>query len=71
MKGLAPGLYRIWWRDGGGESLAAVGQLHDGSNWLAPCNWTAQFADGVATSSHWHMVSAYERVDVSSEEETP
>ncbi len=32
------GLYIIEWKTGG-ESLAAVGSMADGTRWLAPCNW--------------------------------
>ena len=38
---LVPGLYVITWkrREGGGDSLAAVGVTEDGTRWLAPCDW--------------------------------
>ncbi len=35
---MKPGLYRIWWKDGG-CSIAAVGVLSNGDKWLAPTNW--------------------------------
>jgi hypothetical protein len=34
------GLYEIFWKSGG-SSLASVGNLHDGTRWIAPINWTA------------------------------
>ena len=47
------GLYRIFWKTGG-SSLAAVGQLYDGTRWFAPTNWTA--ADNFMTSINWKIV---------------
>jgi hypothetical protein len=51
---LAHGLYEVFWKSGG-SSLAAVGSLHNGDRWLAPCNWTMEqkiFFD----ASHWRSV---------------
>ena len=35
---LPHGLYLVYWKSGG-QSLAAVGSMSDGTRWLAPCNW--------------------------------
>jgi hypothetical protein len=37
---LRVGIYDVFWKEGG-SSLAAVGSLHNGDMWLAPCNWTS------------------------------
>ena len=39
--GLPLGLHRVFWKDGGGSSLVAVGMKSDGRRWFAPCNWVA------------------------------
>jgi hypothetical protein len=36
---LAPGLYRIYWKDDGPYSLATVGMDSSGRRWMAPSNW--------------------------------
>ncbi len=41
MKDCKHGLYKIYWFSGG-SSLAAIGSLHDGTRWIAPCNWTGK-----------------------------
>lgn len=38
-KGLKHGLYIVFWKEGG-ISLASIGYLSDGTNWMAPSNWT-------------------------------
>ena len=55
---LKNGLYRINWNDGG-NSLAAIGRLHDGSLWFAPTNWTSKCEHGIA-SIKWEMVGNLE-----------
>lgn len=57
---LKPGLYKLTWIDGG-YSLAAVGCLHDGSNWYAPVNWTSKCEHGVA-STKWEAVDSIEAI---------
>jgi hypothetical protein len=37
---LSPGLYRVWWKNGG-WSLCAIGLNGDGSNWLVAANWAS------------------------------
>ncbi len=59
VKKLKNGVYRIHWADGG-SSVAAVGRLHDGRVWMAPSNWVAKRADGIATEKHWHLVEKME-----------
>lgn len=46
FKSLPLGLYEITWKSGG-TSQAAVGQLSDGSPWMAPINWCG----GMGTSN--------------------
>lgn len=60
---LAPGLYVIHWK-GGGHSLAAVGQLHDGANWVAPCNWSGVGIGPVFNtgSPYWDMMKSVQRI---------
>ena len=33
------GLYEVFWKSGG-SSIAAIGNMHNGVRWIAPCNWT-------------------------------
>lgn len=47
---LQPGLYEIFWKEGG-SSLAAVGQNEGGSRWFAPVNWIS------VPGYDWKMVS--------------
>jgi len=41
---LTPGIYQVYWKqkNGGGDSLAAIGYLTNGDRWLAPINWTGR-----------------------------
>ncbi len=55
---LAPGVYYITWKGTQGVSLAAIGQMYDGSRWLAPTNWLSPSTD---TGAAWRLV---ERVDL-------
>ena len=55
------GVYRLYWKDGGRESLATVGMLHDGTRWFAPVNWTARDVAGIA-STKWRLVERMEKV---------
>ncbi len=55
------GLYRVYWKSGG-SSLAAVGNLHDGTRWLAPCNWTSVSPQGIATANYWKQVKYVEKI---------
>lgn len=50
VRKLPLGVYRVFWNDGG-SSVAAIGQLHDGTRWLAPANWTASALPGVVVCS--------------------
>jgi hypothetical protein len=34
------GLYEVFWNSGG-SSVASIGNMYDGTRWLAPTNWTA------------------------------
>ena len=56
---LGHGLFTIYWKSGG-QSLAAVGSLHDGTPWFAATNWTAYTAAGV-TSTAGHLVERMEK----------
>lgn len=42
-KKLPNGVYRVYWKTkyGKGISVAAIGETHSGSKWLAPANWLA------------------------------
>jgi hypothetical protein len=56
---LAPGVYRIWWEEGG-SSVASVGILHDGTPWFMPANWTG---DGkIQASTDWDDVERVELI---------
>lgn len=57
VKKLPNGLYRVFWKSGGG-SEAAVGMTSDGSRWLAPTNWTAPTLD----QKYWQRVERVERI---------
>lgn len=49
------GLYTVYWAESPIPSLADIGQLHDGTRWIAPTNWTASkcepFKAGILDSS--------------------
>lgn len=49
------GVYHLFWRSGG-SSVAAVGQLDDGTLWYAPANWTSHNPHAIA-STDWSLVS--------------
>ena len=53
---LKPGIYRVFWRDGG-ASIAAVGVGSNGDNWIAPTNWiepvTSKLANHPEHPEHW------------------
>jgi len=48
---LRHGLYRVYWKSGGGRSLASVGSDENGRRWLAPTNWL--LSDGKILCD-WH-----------------
>jgi hypothetical protein len=54
---LAPGIYRLFWKDGSPPSLAAVGVTVSGSRWYAPINWVE-----VDSKSRWVLVGRVELV---------
>lgn len=64
-KELNIGIYRIFWKSGG-VSLAAVGQLHDGTKWLAPCNWTSE-KEFIAPTDYWKRVKRVEFIPLSTD----
>jgi hypothetical protein len=57
---IAPGLYRIFWKEssGGGESLAAIGITKKGGRWMAPINWVEPTTDAI----RWRMVERVELI---------
>lgn len=61
VKHLELGLYILYWKEGG-ASLAAVGQLHDGTKWFAACNWTSK--DKFEASTDWRMIKGIEEVRI-------
>jgi hypothetical protein len=65
--GLAPGLYRIHWRDGGGSSLAAIGVLPDGRRWIGACNWVGPCEDPI--HKLWTNIEKAEPIALLSDEE--
>lgn len=60
VKQLEPGLYRIYWRDGG-SSLASVGMEADGARWLAPTNWVVPATSSQA-KKNWQKVVRVEKL---------
>lgn len=57
------GLYRVYWTDdeGGGSSLAAIGQNSSGQYWFAPTNWIT----GPALLSAWRdKIERFEVVEL-------
>ena len=52
------GLYRIHWKNDGGESLAAVGMMDNGNKWLAPINWVAP----TTNQKCWEMIDHVEKL---------
>lgn len=57
VRELKPGLYKIYWKEGG-SSLAAVGLDFSGRRWLAPTNWISVPAFNV-----WPMVEKVELLE--------
>jgi len=55
------GLYKIYWLPSG-SSLAAIGRLQDGSVWMAPTNWVAPTAEGIATVEFWEQVRKVQKL---------
>ncbi len=55
---LSLGLYKIFWKnkEGGGSSLAAVGQDSLGRLWFAPINWLT------VPSRNWKLVKNVKRI---------
>lgn len=56
------GLYRVYWKDGG-QSLASVGSLPDGTRWLAPANWVSVPMDRDGAVRAWRSVAYLEIID--------
>lgn len=56
------GVYRVYWKDGGGCSVASIGCLHDGRLWMAPANWSTKEPDGIATDRYWDRVARVELI---------
>lgn len=61
---IAPGLYRVHWKDGG-TSLAAIGLMYDGQRWCAPTNWAAPanhvgsgYSPGGYGTKFWRQVAS-------------
>lgn len=67
------GLYRIYWKNNGGSSIAAVGNTYDGKRWYAPCNWTCESREAslhAIASLEWKGVEKAELLlDLSDETE--
>ena len=54
------GHYILYWKSGG-QSLAVVGTLADGSRWFAASNWTSKNPDGIASVS-WRLIRSVGRL---------
>ena len=67
VRKLKPGLYRIFWQVGEGESLAAVGTFPNGQHWLAPCNWVRFDLREDMMVKHWRTVDRVEPIDPNDE----
>lgn len=52
---LEHGVYIINWKSGG-QSLAAVGSLNNGTRWYAPTNWCSQTPKGIGCTD-WSLIS--------------
>lgn len=57
---LKHGLYEVFWIEGG-SSLAALGSLHNGDRWLAPCNWTSP-NEIKFNASYWGQIERVELI---------
>ena len=66
--GLALGLHRVHWNDGG-SSLCSIGMASDGRRWIAPCNWVAPSID--ATADFWQNIERTELLFAYPEAATP
>jgi hypothetical protein len=56
------GVYRLFWKQGG-SSLAAVGQLHDGTHWFAPSNWSSKNVQAVGWTDKWRQVETAQPIE--------
>ena len=61
------GVYRIYWKTGG-SSVSSIGQLYDGTLWIAPTNWTSKSVDGIATIPQWDDIEKVKLIEIQSEE---
>ncbi len=61
---LRNGLYRVFWASGG-MSVAAKGQTHDGSAWMAVSNWLngslVMDEDHAQNVSHVELITTQDR----------
>jgi len=56
---LPNGVYRVWWKYGGGQSVAAIGRDSMGDVWIAPANWIKINMFGL----HWRKVERVELIE--------
>lgn len=61
VRNLPLGVYRLHWASGG-SSVAAVGQLHDGSRWIAPANWTSREPHSMGAVDWWDHIDRVELI---------
>jgi hypothetical protein len=59
---LQPGLYRIYWHQGG-LSVAAIGVDRHGKNWIAPTNWVCPM-EVIDDPSKYDVWGHVERVEL-------
>lgn len=56
LEGLEPGVYRLWWVNGG-SSVGAVGLDREGRYWFHPSNWVS------GPCTEWGLVKALTFLD--------
>ena len=73
IKALKNGVYRIYWNECDGYSVASIGRFPDGSCWLAPSNWislpTGSSRGGWSEVHHVELIETQGQVEVIDEEE--
>lgn len=55
------GIYKVFWKNYGGTSIAAVGQMRGGGMWIAPLNWLSPPTD---SNKAWRLIEKVEPLGV-------